>query len=281
MKTNPLKFFGGLVVVFCLSLLGLSQSLSAAIFADNFDSYAPTNRLTLGANWPSVIPSTTNQYWRAGYWGTNAIVDATSLGRSGNVYASSVASGQNNAFSQTFSTNPYTTENWSLTFDFYIGSLTAGTNVGADLIDIFSTGGTNNFASSNSISKVYLYTNNGTNKVGVRAGDSLGVYNYAFFNTTNVNAGQWYTLSITGNNTAQTLNFTLTDGVTNWNITNKYYTKDVHEFDGFVIGNTSDVLPSTYYLDNISVVPEPKVTFLMGIGVLGLVLAIFRKGKRA
>lgn len=147
MKTNNPKFTVGLAVAFCFSLLGITENLSAAIFADNFDSYTVTNRLTPGANWPSAIPDTGGQFWKTGWYGTNAIVDATTLGRSGKVYGSTRGTGplEHHAYSQTYSTNgSYTNASWKLTLDFYVDSLT-GSKTTADVIDIFNTGGLGNF----------------------------------------------------------------------------------------------------------------------------------------
>lgn len=285
MKTNNPKFAVGVAVAFCFSLLGITENLSAAIFADNFDSYTATNRLATGANWPSAIPNTSGQYWKTGYWGTNAIVDATSLGRSGNVYASSVASGQNNAFSQTVASNAYTNAgSWTLSFDFRIDpSLTAPSlSTAATMLDIFDTQGATNFASTNSLARVYATSYNGTNKVGFAAAASSpgGSIEYNWFSSL-LTTNDWYTITVNGDNTAQTMSFTLTAGTNNTTISNKYYLRDRHQLDGFVIGNTGDAVTGTFYLDNISMVPEPSVSFLIGVGMLGLVLATIRRRKRA
>lgn len=257
MKTSFIKFIASFILCFCF--MGITQSLAASIFADDFDSY-PAMVLPQGKQWPSPIPDTESQYWTTGYYGTNAIVDATlvGLGRSGNVYGSSrgTDTSEANAFSKTFSPSSYTNANWKLTFDIYIETLTGQPATGADVLNIFSTSGTGDFNTTNSIGKVFVYELDGAYKIGVTAGSALGVISYTYFGE-NIDTGKWYTVSITGNNTAQTLNFTLTDGIINLSINNKSYLKDTHEFDGFVIGNTANVISGSYYLDNISVVSEP------------------------
>lgn len=247
-------------IAFCLFTMGRTHGLAATIFADDFDTY-PAMVLPQGKPWPLPIPDSDYQYWTTGYYGTNAIVDAAAVGlggRSGNVYNSSrgLSSDEANAFSKTYTASPYTNATWVLTFDLYIESITGKPATGVDVLNIFSTEGTGDFHTKNSIGKVFIYELEGVYKVGVAAGGPSGDISYTYFEK-NVDIAKWYTVTITGNNTEKSLNFTLSDGVVNMEINNQQYLKNTHQFDGLVIGNTANAIPCSFYLDNIAITSEP------------------------
>lgn len=278
LKLRNLNKTSSLIFAFCLSI----ASSGASILTDNFDSYT-TGTLANSVDWPSAIPDTDNQFWNTAGFGTQAIVDAAgaSLGRTGNVYSSTVGVGNSGgAPSRTRLGTGYTGGEWMLSFDFYIDSLTAESATNQfHLMGVYETEGTNNFGSENAITRIYAQESEGTYTLQAVFGNTVGSENSASFGT--VNADQWYSLILTGNNTTQTLDFTLSDGVTDVEINNKFYRKNVHEINGFLMGSLSNRVQGTVYIDNFSVVPEPGSALLLGLSAMGFIATTSRKRNRS
>jgi|GEM_PF-5826961 len=270
-----------------LLLASIRSGEAATILSDDFDSYAQ-GTLLAGQDWPHPIPdSPDNISWRAWHYGTQTIVDATSFGRTGNVYGSTVNPGTPNndssAYSFTRLIDPYAgNDTWTVSFDFYIESLSA--NLPANitrLVSVFDTEGANNYNNANLIGAVFAQESGGVYTLGANLGSTaVGGANLVSFGGS-VNAGQWYTVSIIGNNEAQTLKFVLNDGSNKLEI-DGFYRKNTREVNGFAIGSMGSVITGTYYLDNfeVSVIPEPSVSLLFGISAMTL-LAMMRKKSAA
>lgn len=242
-----------------MSLLSIHSS-TAENLSDNFDSYGQ-GELIPGQEWSEAIPESDDLFWRAWHYGEQAIIDGSELGRKGNVYRSTLNQGDQNAYSFMRLHIPYSGESWTISFDFCIDALaTESSGSTVVLMRIYDTGGNDsNFSYENIIGGIFLQESNGLYTLKASFGNQVGESHSAPLYPENITPKQWYTVSISGNNASQSLNFTLkAEGQDEVIVFDKFYSKNTSQIDGFAIGNMGSRVTGTFYLDNISGIPKSQ-----------------------
>jgi len=276
MKTSMLAFIG-LVSV-------LTASAQTVLLEDNFNSYS-TGILANGASWPSTIPETTPALsWATNSGGPQEIISGTSALRTGRLYSfRENDTDQTTTFSTVQMNAPYSgTEDWTLTVDFYMQSMPVGVSAGTFSLLTISNGAVTN--DSNLLTAISATRTSNNTHLNLFVTSGTGGFFWTPENEAAIELQTWYTLTITGNNETETLDFNLVGGAIDDDRSGSYRFSH-NQFDSLTLGNrfaNAFVIDrdNHAYLDNFSlvVVPEPAVYTLLFSGVIGL-FALLRRRK--
>lgn len=270
-----------------LTVIGLSCCTTlygqTTLLQDNFDSYT-TGPLPASGNWPASIPGSSN-FWNRITGGSQAIIDGSAAGRSGNLfhYTENAAS-QVTTYSSTQLTTPYSGDaTWSLSIDFYIDDF-AFTTGDKQLPSVFSVVGLYGEGGVSDASRITAFSISRNSSTGLIQASMTRTAGSTFF-TGNLQENQWYTLTITGDFSTQTMSATIQGASLNLSLSDLAYTPT--SLATVAIG---DVTPNawkagrsnSFYLDNmvLATIPEPSGVALFGASSLLLALGTRLRGNR-
>jgi len=231
---------------------GLGLAADAVLLKDDFDSYA-VGELDESALWLSPVPETNSllTWFTSPGGGLQEIREAAEAGRPGRVFAyRETAEGEHRTFSYVQLPEPCTnSKTWTVSVDFYIESLVEP-GLAFAIVSLFD----GDVKGGKMLTSVALGRNSKTDRIQT----SVSHGGETSFFRGNLAEKTWYTLTITGNNGTQAMDFTIQGNGYDQAVSGRSYASNTGQFDIVAIGDTSqnrwsDGRQNIVYLDNLEV----------------------------